>query len=105
MAVHAQGRDAVLTSPLPFPRVALAVALLLACGKPVGSPPDPGEIHYSDTAAVRVVPAGPAQWLVVFERLQPEFLVTTPIGALQYRIGTELGPNVQRSPQFNSIDA
>jgi hypothetical protein len=57
----------------------LAGALSLCCGSPVASPPDGVELGFSRTAAVRVTPAGAGEWLLLFETLQPQSLVTTPM--------------------------
>jgi hypothetical protein len=56
----------------------LAVAVSLSCGKAVGPPPA-REVHFSDTAAVRVSPARSGEWLLLFETLQQQLLVTSPI--------------------------
>jgi len=53
------------------------VALLCACGKSTSAAP-PGEARFPGTAAVRVSPA-PNGWLVLFETLQAQALVTTPL--------------------------
>ncbi len=41
--------------------------------------PPPTELHFPHTAAVKVVPAGSGDWLLLFETLQPQALVTAPI--------------------------
>src|SRR5437879_7333605 len=57
----------------------LAVTVPVSCGKPAAFPPDPKQVTFPGTAAVRVSPANNGEWLLLFETLQPEFLVTTPI--------------------------
>jgi hypothetical protein len=60
-------------------RLLLTVTVSLACGKPVVSVPDQREVRFSGTAAVRVSPARSGEWLLLFETLQPQLLVTSPI--------------------------
>jgi len=56
-----------------------AVIVSLSCGKPVASQPDPREVDFPGTAAVRISPARSGEWLLLFETLQTQLLVTTPI--------------------------
>ena len=58
-------------------RFLLAAALSLSCGKSVTA--EPRDVRFSDTAAIRVSPAGSGEWLVLFETLQPQRLVTSPL--------------------------
>src|SRR6266403_2651906 len=60
-------------------RLFLTVTVSLACGKPVVSVPDQREVRFPGTAAVRVSPARSGEWLLLFETLQPQLLVTSPI--------------------------
>jgi hypothetical protein len=60
-------------------RLFLTVTVSLACGKPVASVPAPREVRFAGTAAVRVSPAGSGEWLLLFEMLQPQLLITSPI--------------------------
>src|ERR1700704_492716 len=60
-------------------RLFLAVPVPLSCGKPVASVPAPREVTFAGTAAVRVSPARSGEWLLVFETLQPQLLMTSPI--------------------------
>lgn len=54
----------------------IATAASLSCGKAPGPPA--AEMHFPGTAAVKVS-ATTDGWLVLFETLQPELLVTTPV--------------------------
>src|SRR4051812_1529494 len=56
----------------------LAAALSLFCGKSRPAP-DPEELKFPGTAAVRLSPAGNGKWLLLFETLQPQLLLTSPI--------------------------
>jgi len=56
----------------------LAVAASLYCGG-TAAPPAPKEVRFTDTAAVRVSPARPGESLLLFEKLQPQLLITSPI--------------------------
>jgi len=60
-------------------RLFLTVTVALACGKPVASVPAPGEVTFAGTAGVRVSPARSGEWLLLFETLQPQLLITSPI--------------------------
>lgn len=82
---------------LPVIRFSLAVTAALACGKAATSPPatpDSREFHFPDTAAVRVVPARAGEWLLVFETLQPQSLVTTPLRTAGF---SGAGPEIVRT--------
>src|SRR6266481_977472 len=57
----------------------LAVAASLYCGGTAAQPPPPREVRFTDTAAVRVSPARPGESLLLFEKLQPQLLTTSPI--------------------------
>src|SRR5205085_2432545 len=57
----------------------LAVGLSLTCGKTVTTLSGPREVSFANTAAMRVSPARSGDWLLLFETLQPQMLVTTPI--------------------------
>src|SRR5205823_6637956 len=48
-------------------RLFLAVTVSVSCGNPVTSPPDPKQVTFPGTAAVRVSPAGTGEWLLLFE--------------------------------------
>jgi hypothetical protein len=64
-----------MTRSLP---VLAGVALSsLCCGE--SARPAPRDLRFSDTAAVRVAPAGNGEWLVLFETLQPQLLITSPL--------------------------
>ena len=60
-------------------RLFLTVTVSLSCGKPVPSVPAPGEVTFAGSAAVRVSHAGSGEWLLLFETLQPQMLITSPI--------------------------
>src|SRR6267142_4894454 len=60
-------------------RLFLTVTVALACGQPVASVPAPREVTFAGTAGVRVSPARSGEWLLLFETLQPQLLVTSPI--------------------------
>ena len=60
-------------------RLFLTVTVSLACGKPVASVPAQREVNFAGTAAVRVSPARSGEWLLLFEALQPQLLITSPI--------------------------
>ena len=62
-----------------LPRLLLTVTVSLSCGTPVASVPDPREVRFAGTAAVRVSPARSGEWLLLFETLQPQLLITSPI--------------------------
>ena len=64
---------------MPRHSAVLAATLLAACGNPAAPRPQNRELRFSDTAAVRVSPAGSGQWLLLFEKLQPQFLFTVPM--------------------------
>ena len=72
----------------------LAVTVSLACGKPVASVPAPREVTFAGTTAVRVSPARSGEWLLLFEMLQPQLLITSPIRSAGL-LGT--GPEVVRT--------
>ena len=63
----------------PAIHLLLAVTAALSCGKPATSLPDPRELHFSGTAAVRIVPAREGEWLLLLETLQPQSLMTVPM--------------------------
>ena len=78
---------------------------LLSCGKSAGSPP-PREIHFSDTAAVKVSPAGDGSWLLLLETLQPQLLVTSPKrSAALLGAGSETIRTYSAPEGFTLIDA
>jgi hypothetical protein len=56
-----------------------AAALATSCGKAADPPPPASETHFSGTALVKVSAAAAGEWLLLFETLQPEFLMTSPI--------------------------
>src|SRR6267142_727643 len=75
-------------------RLFLAVTVPLSCGKPVASLPAPREVTFAGTAAVRVSPARSGEWLLLFETLQPQLLITSPIRSASL-LGT--GPEITRT--------
>jgi hypothetical protein len=62
-----------------LPAAGICLLAVSACGKPAGPPVLPTEVAFPGTAAVRLTPAGTGRWLVLFETLQAQALVTTPI--------------------------
>jgi hypothetical protein len=62
----------------PQARIAFALVFSLGCGNSATSS-DSTEAHFTDTAAVRVSPGRAGEWLLLFEKLQPEFLITMPM--------------------------
>ena len=72
-------RQGELMTGRDLPRLLLTVTVSLSCGTPVASVPDPREVRFAGTAAVRVSPARSGEWLLLFETLQPQLLITSPI--------------------------
>jgi hypothetical protein len=70
-----------MTSPLQCRglRISSALSLVFALSCSGSSQNATGTAHFSDTAAVRVSPARDGEWLLLFETLQTELLVTTPM--------------------------
>jgi hypothetical protein len=56
----------------------LIAASVIACGSSA-LPVEPRDVRFKDAAAVRVSPARSGEWLVLFETLQPQLLMTKPI--------------------------
>jgi hypothetical protein len=57
--------------------VAALAGLVASCGR-APPPVAPRDLAFGNTAAVRVSPAGSGKWLVLFETLQTQLLVTAP---------------------------
>jgi hypothetical protein len=64
-------------SALPLSLVFLVVSV--GCSGAGDKPPGDADYVFQGTAAVRVTPAKTGEWLVLFEKLQTQLLVTSPI--------------------------
>jgi len=84
----------------------LAVTLSLSCGGSGSPRPAPRELEFSGTAAVRVSPAKSGELLLLFETLQPQLLITSPIrSAGLLRAGPDIVQTYAAPDGFILIDA
>ncbi|HTO96296.1 MAG TPA: hypothetical protein VMK66_04550 [Myxococcales bacterium] len=60
-------------------RWCVLAAAALSCARSAATPPDPRQIDFPQTAAVKVSPAAGGGWLLLFEALQAQALITTPV--------------------------